>query len=611
MGPIARFFSRLWRVLDATRKVLHFVLLFFFFFVLWAVLRPPLPTVPSVAALVVKPQGRLVEQLAGDPVDRAFAEATSRPLPETLLRDVTDAIDAAAKDSRIKVIVLDTHELTGGGFTKLEAVARSLRAFRAQGKKVLAYGEVVTQSQYYLMSQADESWVDPAGIVLLNGFGAYRYYFRDVLDKLGVNVNVFKVGTFKSYVEQYTRNDMSPEDREQTEAWLKPLWRAYGQGVEKARQLPDGSVAKYVDELVPRLRAAGGDSALMAEQGGLISGRKNRVEFDARVTELVGTDSRSHSYRAVRDRDYLALQRPSTAFSRQQVAVLLAVGSIADGDRSPGEIGGESLSGVLREARFDPAVKAIVLRIDSPGGSMTASERIREELDALKAAGKPVVASFSSVAASGGYYIAMDANEIWSEPATITGSIGVFAVVPTFERTLGKLGVGVDGIATSPVTAGARLDRPLSPDVKQAMQMGVEDAYGRFIGHVAESRGKTRAEIDALAQGRVWLAPDALERGLVDHLGSVEQAVQAAAARAHLAEGKYATVWREKHLSLAEAMLRGLRMQTARIAGGFVRAGFWPTGLAQLYDAIATEVSLLARLNDPRGFYYYCNCDLR
>jgi protease IV len=611
MGLIGRFFAGLWRVLDGTRKVLHLVLLLVIFGVLWAALRQSVPLVPQGAALIVRPQGRLVEQLSGDPVDRAFAEATSRPLPETLVREVTDSIDAAGKDARIQAIVLETGDLTGGGFSKLEAVARSLRAFRARGKKVYAYGEYLTQEQYYLAAQADELWLDPAGLIELEGFGAFRHYYKDLLDKLGVTLNVFKVGSFKSYAEQYTRMDMSSEDREQTEAWLKPLWQAYAQGIEHARKLKEGALAAYVNELVPRLQATHGDAALMAEQGGLVTGRKNRVEFEAHVADAVGEDTVLHGYRAVRDRDYRQLRR-TDGFHRRgpAVAVLVAVGEIADGERPPGEIGGESLAGVLREARFDADIAAVVLRIDSPGGSMMASERIRAELDALKAAGKPVVASFSSVAASGGYYIAMDADEIWAESTSITGSIGVFALVPTFERTLGKIGVGADGTATSKIAAGARLERPLGPELKEALQLGVEDAYARFVGHVADGRGKSREEIEALAQGRVWLAPDAASRGLVDHLGSVEEAVAAAAARAHLQPG-FVTEWREKHLSLREAILRDLRMEGARIAARLANSGLNRDGFAALYARLAATLAPLARLGDPRGLYAYCACDLR
>ncbi|HXQ64510.1 MAG TPA: signal peptide peptidase SppA, partial [Steroidobacteraceae bacterium] len=564
MSMLARVFGMLWRVLDGLRRFLHLLLLLAIFIVVLVAVRQPLPLVPSKAALIVHPEGRLVEQLSGGPWERSIGALTADHEPETLVRDVVDAIRAAASDDRIKVLVLDTEDLAGGGLTKLQAIAAAIQVFRASGKKVLAFSRYATQEQYYLMAQADEAYIDPQGAVGVLGYAAYHLYFHDALDKLGVDVHVFKVGTHKSFPEPFTRQDMSPEDREQTVAWLTPLWHSYAEGVEKARHLPAGSVAAYVRDAVPGLREVGGDAALLAQQRGLVTGRKTRLEFDKQLIGLVGEDSASHSFNAIGHAEYLAAARPESALSRHpdgQVAVVVASGSIVDGEAPAGEIGGDSLAEVLHKVRVDPDVKAVVLRIDSGGGSMLASEVIRQEVEAIKAAGKPVVASFSSVAASGGYYIAMDADEIWAEPTTITGSIGVFGIIPTFQKTLGKLGVAADGVETSPLAGAMHLERSLDPSVSEALQLGVEHAYREFVDHVARTRVRQPAEIEKIAEGRVWIGSEARELGLIDRLGDLDKAVESAAKRAKLRPGKYATSFREKELSWRESLVRQLRTQ--------------------------------------------------
>jgi protease-4 len=613
MGFLGRCLRALWRVLDGLRKVLALAFLLFLAIVLLVATRQPLPFVPAHAALVVHPEGRLVEQLSGSPFDRSLGSLTADHEPETLVRDLTDAIHAAAGDERIGVLVLDLEDMGGAGLTKLEALAAALREFRAHGKKVLAHARYASQEQYYLMAQADEAYLDPAGELGVVGFGAYRLYFHDALERLGVDVNVFKVGTHKSFTEPYTREDMSPEDREQTIGLLTPLWQAYQAGVERGRKLPAGTVAAYVDGAAEHMRAAGGDAARIAEEGHLITGRKTWIEFEAEVEKLVGEDSDAHTFNSIGHAEYLAATRSQAALARHpagEVAVLVASGDIVDGDRPPGEIGGDSFAAVLRKARYDKDVKAVVLRIDSGGGSMLASEVIRQEVAALKAAGKPVIASFSSVAASGGYYIAMDADEIWAEPTTITGSIGVFGVVPTFQRTLGKLGVASDGVATSPLAGVMHLERSLDPAAKEVLQLGVEHAYHEFVAHVASARHRPFEDIEKVAEGRVWIGAEAKTLGLVDHLGDLAGAVAAAAARAHLAPGHYGTVFREKELTWRESLLRQLRAEGAVIARnlGFAPA---PTAVGRVLGAAEHQLRSLAAFNDPRRLYYYCACDLR
>ena len=612
MNLIRRVLGVLWRSLDRLRKVLHLIVLLCLFVAVLAATRHPMPLVPSKAALVVRPEGRIVEQLSGSPFDRSLGAFTGDHEPETLLRDLIDSIHAAAHDSRIRVIVLDTDDMNGGGLTKLRALGEALADFRKTGKKVLAFGRYAGQEQYYLMAQADEVYIDPAGAVGVMGYAAYGLYFRDVLDKLGVEINVFKVGTHKSFTEPYTRRDMSPEDREQTLGWMTPLWKFYQEGVETPRRLPAGSIDGYVRDVVPLLKNAGGDAALLAEQRGLITGRKTALQFERELVGLVGEDTKTHSFTSVDYADYLVATRTEATLTRHpagEVAVLVAAGNIVDGERPPGEIGGDSFAAVLRAARYDHDVKAVVLRIDSGGGSMLASEVIRQEVEALKAAGKPVVASFSSVAASGGYYIAMDADQIWAEPTTITGSIGVFGLVPTFAGTLAKIGVASDGVATSPLAGSMHLERALAPETREVLQLGVEHAYRTFVEHVAQGRKRTPEQIEQVAEGRVFLATDALKYGLVDHLGGVDGAVREAARLAKLPDGKYGVSWREKAMTWRERLLRELRAEgegLARVAGLTVT----PPAVARVMGDADRTLRLLSGFNDPRHLYFYCACDI-
>jgi protease-4 len=614
MGRVARSFAFIWRLLDGLRRVLHLVLLLVLFGVLLVAVRHPLPLVPSKAALVVRLEGHLVEQLSGSPFDRSLGLVTGDHEPETLVRDVVEAIRSAAHDQRIRVVVLDVEDLAGGGYTKLRAVADALAEFRRAGKKVYGYSRYTTQEQYFLLAQADRAYVDPAGEVTLSGFAAYGLYFHDALERLGVTVEVFKVGTHKSFTEPFTRQSMSAEDREQTLGWMTPLWQWYAASIESGRHLKPGSVEAYVHDAVPLLRAAGGDPAALAEERGLVDGRKTSLDFEREIAAIVGEDRSTHGFSAVDQDDYLAVVRPEAALARHpagDVAVLVAAGNIVYGDGGPGQIGSSTFADTLRKARYDDDVKAIVLRVDSGGGSMLASEVIRQEVDALKAAGKPVVASFSSVAASGGYYIAMDADQIWAEPTTITGSIGVFGLLATFEKTLGKVGIASDGVATSPLASALSPERSLAPEARELLQLGVEHAYHDFVGKVASSRGKPPADIEAVAEGRVWIGTEAARLGLVDHLGGVEAAIGAAATLARLPAGKYGVSWREKELGWRERLVRELSSE-GRSAGrslGLVPSA--PGVAGRVLGGAERELRTLATFDDPRHVYAYCGCDLR
>ncbi len=612
MNFIKGVFGFLWRLLDGVRKVLHVILLLFIFGVLWVAVSPSIPLVPSQSALVIAPEGALVEQLSGDPFERAISEAYGQGQPETLLRDVVEAIREAKTDERIQALVLDLGGMAGGGTPKLEELSIAIRDFRSSGKPVIAQGEYYDQAQYYVAANADEIYLDPEGLVLIDGYAYYRMFMKDAIDKLGLDVNIFRAGTYKSYTEQFSRNDMSEAEREEAQAWLNSLWGTYQSAVTEARSLPAAALAEYADQAVQRVNAAGGDMAVVALESGLVTELRTRAQVEERLVEITGEDDSTHGFRGVLHTDYLnsiRSQRALAAEERERVGVIVASGEILDGEQPPGTIGGDSTAALLRQARFDDRVRAVVLRIDSPGGSVFASEVIRREVEAIKLAGKPVIASMSSTAASGGYYIAMDADQIWASPATLTGSIGVFAIFPTVDRTLAKLGVSVDGFGTTPLSDAFRLDRPLGDAPKELLQTTVDHEYRNFVAKVAQGRGKPADEIDTVAQGRVWSGKDAQRVGLVDELGSFRDALDAAAQRVDLGDD-YHVEYIEPPLSWRQVLAQEVRVLAGRAIRALAPEESVATRVRKALSPLEAELARLSRLFESRGAYYYCLCTM-
>ena len=618
---LGKLLKAIWYGLNTLRRILHLILLIGLFAILLAASVGQTLPVPSSAALVINPTGMLVEQLEGSPLDRALADLNNQAPPQTLLRDVTDSLDRAASDPRIKVVVLDLDDLEGGGLAKLQAIADEVQKVRGTGKKVIAIGSGYTRDQYYLASRADEVLMHELGMVYLQGYEYYRTFFRGALEELQVDLNVFRVGEFKSFVEPFIRDDMSAEDKEASGAWLGGLWATWQQDVTAARKLEPGALQAYADELAGLIEAEKGNAARAAVTAGLVDRLMSRPEVDAYLAEFVGDDEADDGgFNAIDFRAYARAtrieQRLQEGRERDNVAVIVASGEIVDGEAAPGVVGGDSLAAEIRRARLDDSVTAVVLQIDSPGGSMFASEVIFDELEALKADGKPLVASMSSVAASGGYYIAMPADEIWARKATITGSIGVGALVPTVPRTLDKLGVHVDGFGTTRLAGQLRLDRPLGDDVRRVLTASVEDAYRIFVSKVAASRNMSFEQADSIARGRVWTGADAKERGLVDSIGGLDEAIAAAAALAGLEEGSYGRRYLEPEQSLLQRLAGEMGTQGVRVAermglGRVLASLQGGTRMTRLVLAgIDKELLLLSRLNDPRGIYARCDCDI-
>jgi protease IV len=567
---------------------------------------------PGAFVLEVSPGGALVEQYAGDAISRAVERARGMPRTQTLVSDLVAAIDEAAGDRRVTAIHLSLRDLGGGSIDKLAAVAAALGRFREAGKPVIGSGAYLPLAHYYLAAHADELYLDPLGAVPLQGFGFYRNYFRNALDKLSVDWYVFSAGEAKSFGDTFTRDDMSDAERDNLAQIADGLWAAWRDDVAAARGLEPELLEDYIERFLPRLRAAGGDTARTALDAGLVDGLRTVPQIEQRLAETGGRD-RDGDYVGVDSADYLARvlakrpPRPISAAPRPSVALIIARGEIMPGEQPPGMIGDETLRQLLREARDDDDIRALVLRVDSGGGSQFASEAIIRELEFLQDAGKPLIISMGGMAASGGYMISLPADEIWAHPTTVTGSIGVVAMFPNFGRLMERLGVTVDGVGTHRYTGDFRLDRPFSPEAVDIIEAIVAGAYERFLGQVAEARDLPIDDVRRVAEGRVWLGPVALEAGLVDRIGTLDDALASAAARAGL-EPEFAVTLLEKPLSASERFIVDLLT-------GAARAGFtaWPRSLLdRLPREMRTLFTELARMDgfaDPRGLYYHCACD--
>ena len=614
-----KVFGLLFRGLDGLRKVLHLLLLLVIFGFIFGALQGSVPKVPSDAALVLRPEGEIVEQLSGDPLQLAIAEARGLGRDETLLRDLVDALHAAKADPRIKTVVLEFDGMAGAGQPTLEEFARAIADFRRSGKKVIATGSGYGRDSYYVAAHADEIYLDPMGLVVLEGYERYRNYYKDALDKLGVDINVFRVGTYKSAVEPYLRSDMSPEDREASQAFVNSLWETYIASVSKARGLAPEALSTYVNTLTPQVQAAKGDTAKVALQAKLVTALKTPTEVERRVMELAGKDEDKDSYRSIGLRDYLRVARAENRVGKtadQRIAVLVGSGEIVDG-AGAGVISGDKMSSMIRKARLDEDIKALVLRVDSPGGSVFASEQIYREVNAFKATGRPVVVSMGDLAASGGYYIAASADEIWASPATITGSIGIFGLFPTAPRAAKNLGIGTDGVGTTPLSGELRIDRPIGPAASQLLQSVIEHGYEDFLGLVSRGRKMTRDQVDAIGQGRVWSGRDAKRLGLVDNLGSLDDAVNAAAKRAKLVDGQWSRDYLEPEKNIAQQLVSSVRAWAARVLLQGVdlgRSGVDAEALAALqavrreFSPVEREVLRLRAGAVPGRLYAHCFC---
>jgi protease-4 len=610
LETLTRALVQLWHGLDLARRLIVNLLFVFLIVVLLAwLLTSDRPEVADSTALVVEPAGSLVEQLYGTPDERALLRLLGRYRPESLVRSLHEAIDAAGRDDRVKALYLDLNRLGGGGLSTLQSLRQDIEAFKATGKPVLAAADFYSQSRYHLGAAADEVMVHPMGMVLLPGFGSYRNYYKEALDRLEVDWNVFRVGEYKSAVEPFMRSAMSPEVRQNRMRWMEELWKAYRTDIASARDLSPEAVAAYSNDFHRKLADHSGRAAAVALAEGLVDRVVNRDEVRDRLVELVGEDEKTHSYHGINYLNYLEAIETSHRKSDNVVAVVVAKGAIYNGSRPPGSIGGDSTAELIRRARNSAEVKALVLRIDSPGGSSFASEIIRREVELTRDSGKPVVVSMGSVAASGGYWIAMSADQIWASATTITGSIGIYAMAPTFQRTLARLGIHNDGVGTGPFAGTLRPERGLPDEAVEALQSSIEAGYEEFIVRVAEERGMTVEQVDQVAGGRVWSGAEARRLGLVDELGGLQEALDAAAEKAGVLDD-YSVVYIEQEAGRTSKVLTALLESAADRLDGWTLSRFAARNRWSGLETLLEEVTRLSDFNDPGGLYAYCFCDI-
>jgi protease-4 len=535
------FARKVWKLLVAIKDGLALLLLLLFFMALYAVLtmRPNAGQVRE-GALLLNLEGTVVEEPAEiDPLSVLLSGQA--PERQYRARDLARAIRAAADDRRIKAVVLDLSKFGGGGQVHMEDLGAAMDAVRAKGKPVLTWAQAYTDDTVLLAAHSSEAWVDPFGGAFVLGPGGNNLYFAGLIEKLKVNLHVYKVGTFKDYVEQFTRADQSPESRQARAAVYDALWANWQDNVRKAR--PKANIALATSDPAAWFKAAGGDAAVAAKNAGLVDRIGNRDEFGARVAELVGMDPADKKPGAF---VHTALAPWIAALPKEgggkPIGVVTIAGEIVEGEAGPGSAGGERIAKLLDEA-LEQNLAGLVIRVDSPGGSVNASEEIRSAIERHKAKGIPIAVSMANLAASGGYWVSTPGQRIFAEPGTITGSIGIFAVIPSFERSLAEVGVTSDGVKTTPLSGQPDPIGGLSPAVEAMLQANIESGYGKFIGLVGKARGKTPQQIDTIAQGRVWDGGTARQIGLVDQFGGLDDALAWVAGQAKLKQGEWRPVY--------------------------------------------------------------------
>jgi len=609
---IRRGFGMFWRALDATRRTLfNLIFLAIVVVILIAMFTGGAKPLADKTTLVLELKGELVEQHSATVRETLMSGIGAGEARRTIqLRDMLTVLDNAAKDSNITTVLLMLDEFDVSGMANLHEIGAALDRVRGAGKKVIAWGGSFDQKNYLIATHASEIYVHPMGMVMLEGFGRHRNYYRDALDKLGVTVNLIKVGTFKSFAEPYIGNGPSPAAAEADAFLYNALWANYTAEVEKFRKLPAGTIDQDIARLPEILTAANGNAAQVALNAKLVDGIKTRDEVREMLAKSGARDVENKTFRQVSFNDYLA-RHPQKMFG-DAVGVIVAEGSISDGTSGPGSIGGLSTANLIRRARNDDQVKAVVLRVDSPGGSAYGSELIRRELELTRAAGKPVVVSMGGVAASGGYWISMASDEVIADPSTVTGSIGVFAILPTAEKVADKLGIHTVGTTTTWLADSYNPLRPLDPRFGQLIQSSINHIYSDFTTKAAAARKMPVAAVDAVAQGRVWTGAQAKERGLVDRLGSYNDALASAATRAKLGKD-FRVAYIERQGNPFERLLQSFGVSTEMAVNIQVKLGVLdglPTGAA---TAVAKDMAFLSDLADrkkPFAAVTHCMCEL-
>jgi protease IV len=605
IGSIFRF---IWRVLDVIRSsVLNLIILFVLITLGIGLFSGGARKLEEKTALVIDLDGALVEQHVGSARDAITSELRGDKKHSTQLRDILQALDAAGKDPKITSVVLLLDDMNSAGLPMLREVGAALERFKAKGKTVVAWGSSFDQRQYYLAAHANQVYMHPMGAVVITGFGRYRNYYHDALEKIGVTINVMKVGTFKSFAEPFIANGPSEAAAAADKYLLDDLWASYTFDVETARKLPANTIVNGIEQLPELLAKSNNNLAQFALDNKLVDGLKTRDELRAIMQSKGARDPDNKSFRQIDFEDYIALQHDLPV--GDAVGVIVASGEISDKMAPPGAIGGLSTANMIRKAREDEQIKAIVLRVDSPGGSAFGSELIRRELELTQKAGKPVVVSMGSVAASGGYWISMSSDEVFADATTVTGSIGVFAILPTAEKAADKLGVHTAGTTTTWLSDAYNPLRPLDPRLQQIIQGSVENIYRDFTSKAALARKTTPEKIDEFAQGRVWTGKQAKDRGLVDTLGNYGDALKSAAKRAKLKDD-FRVSYIEAEQSKIDKFLGMFGNAANKILNDQFKLAIVPSGIpSEAATSIARDFLWLNEVNQgSKGFATLTHC---
>ncbi|MFV8985101.1 signal peptide peptidase SppA [Serratia fonticola] len=603
---IAGLFRWTWRLLNFVRELILNLFLIFLILVgvgIYLSLQGNSSAVTPHGALLVDLSGVVVDQPSVNNRVRQWGRellgASSNRLQENSLFDVVDTIRKAKEDKNITGMVLQLNDFAGADQPSLQYIGKALREFRDSGKPIFAIGDSYNQTQYYLASYANKIYLSPQGAVDLHGFATNNLYYKSLLEKLKVTTNIFRVGTYKSAVEPLIRDDMSPAAREADSRWVGGLWQNYLDTVAANRQLTPDQLFPGAADILSGLKAAGGDTAQFALNSKLVDELASRTAIETQLVKTFGWDKQSNDFNAVSIYDYQPQPSPDQG---GEIAVIFVNGAIMDGPQTPGSVGGDTTASQLRQARLDPKIKAVILRVNSPGGSVSASEVIRSELAAVRAAGKPVVVSMGGMAASGGYWVSTPADYIIASPSTLTGSIGIFGVINTYENTLDSVGVHTDGVATSPL-ADLAVTKALPPEFSQMMQLNIENGYKNFIDLVATARKMTPEQVDQIAQGHVWIGSDAKKNGLIDQLGDFDDAVKKAAELAKLPQ--WQLNWFIDAPSMTDMLLSQFGVSIHAMLPEAIQS-MLPAPLASVALAVKEQPGLFNNLNDPQHRYAIC-----
>ena len=600
--------KNIWKAITATKNAVgNIIFLAFLVLIAISVFSTESLTVPESAALIINPTGRIVEQKKAIDPFAEFLSDYDGEKSETLHRDILDAIDSASNDERIKAIVLDLHRMRGASMSKLEEIAGAITEFKDSGKPVYAFADGYNQSQYFIAAHADKIYINKQSFggfsgVFLTGLGIYPTYFKDALDKLKINFHIFKAGLYKGAVEPFLRNDMSEEAKVANSGWIGILWDHYRDTIIAQRPISEEAFKAYTDKYDELLASNNGNAAQLAVEEGFVDAILSKEDWRKEMQAIVGQSKQT--YKHITLNQYLLATRPSMQANNpsvDKIAVIIASGTIYDGEQAPGNIGGESVAKLIREAGKDKRVKAVVVRIDSPGGSASASELIRSELELIQNDGIPVIISMSGYSASGGYWIASTANKIFAASTTVTGSIGVFSIFPTFEDGMAELGIHSDGVGTTALSGAFNSLQEINPVLQKALQISVTHTYQKFISLVARGRERSIEDIDSIAQGRVWAGSTAVELGLVDAIGDLDDAIASAAMLVDLDD--YEVIYLEKQLSTRDKLIQQLLSSSLKVVhsatGGL--ASHW-----RLLGEVPDEISTLIDLSRAPATYLQC-----